>query len=455
MTMGSDSPSTPRKPFQLKKPRFNKATFTPPKLQSGRDIFSKTDSTYAAIAEKEERRNKKHVEKTIKKAQDHGHDVGSSSADRHRNKKAKLEVIDITEDDGDDESSSSEAPEKVTPSKGTPSKGSSLRDALSSIRKQSPATLAENHRRLLEKPSRFNSNHKEANLSPQSPPPPPRRKAEVIDLYNSADDISPEKSPVRAPSAGKDDEIQITSVTTRNVKPAEHEEDGESDEEFAELARQAREKARRKRLGLEDPPKPASDSQATLKESVASNDSFRPDSQTSQSSIEPTIELLITSRLPGTDALVIKRRIGQRLGDARTTWCARQGYEDSESSGIFLVFRGRRCFDFNSFKSLGIGADATGNATVDGEKDLLAKSEGKIHMEAMTEEMYELSLKQKAEEARRKEQPIYEEDLPPPEPQEPVEKKTRIILKARNLDELKIVVKDVSSLSTNRVLRPR
>ena len=433
--MATESSEAPvKKKFQLKKPLFSKPSWASPKpISTNEDIFSRSNKSYAAIAEREEKHRRKREERKAKRLQEA---VSDEDYDEHKDKKRRASVVDrdVSEDQDDYESSCSEVEEVnvgklPTPRSRSPSKNIATPE-LPPISKQ------------------------ESSKSPttQSQRPPPAQ-AEIIDIYDSADDSeSTPAAPQRRVSlvVSDDDDIQITSI---NSKPPDPTVDEASDEEFAELARQAREKARRKRLNLDNPSQSsAGPSQSTLETSTLPNGSFVAKSETPQPPHDPEVSILITSSLPGTDMAIIKRRLNQRLRDVRIAWCSRQGFSDAETAKIILTFRGRRVFDVNTCKSLQIGVDATGEVVMEGEKDVLGEADRRIHMEAMTEVMY-LEM-EKQEEEKRGQQP---EELDEVEVSEatipkPPERETRIILKAQGLQDFKLRVKDVSPDYASRFL---
>ena len=433
LAMAAESPeAAPKKKFQLKKPLFSRPTWASPKpVSSNEDIFSRSNKSYGAIAEEEAKRRKRKEEKAAKKKEDRLSDGGG---DEHKDKKQRTTVIDsdLSVDEEEDETTASEAEEVKTLERSRPR-------SLSSKSASSPRT-----------PTKLNQGQSGSPIKPssaikQSVTPQP----EIIDIHDSDDDDdSPQKPPQQSKpfESNDDDNIQITSATLK--QPAiTNEEDEPSDDEFAELARQAREKAYRKRFDLDETPSQSNPAtQPTLEPSVVSHEnSFAAKSETPQPPQDPVISILITSRLPGTDHLIVKRRLNQRLRDVRIAWCSRQGFEDLEASGIILMFRGRRVFDVNTCRSLGIGVDEQGEVVMEGEKDAFGEADRRIHMEAMTEEMYSELQEEEARKARQEDDELEEIDAAQAEKPKQPERQTRIILKAKGLADFKLIVKDVSA----------
>lgn len=430
--MTTETSSTPSgdKRFQLKKPLFNKPSWAlSQKSSNGDDIFSRADKSYAAIAQEEERRRKKKAEKAARRQQEK---ALSSSPNERKDKKRPITVLESDESEGDAETTHSEAEEVGSAALGT------LKSPYSSRKKSKSITPSAQ--------SRIKTTFSPAQQSP-SRQPASAPKREIIDLDDDDDDApnSPTQQTPKPLEQSCDDDVQMTSVTPQRNPQVIDEEDLPSDEELAELARKAREKARRRRLGLEDIPAPTNAStELTSKGFTPSNSRRQAKSPTPPPPEEPAVSLLITSKLPGTDAVIIKRRLNQRLRDVRIAWCSRQGYEDAETARMILTFRNRRVFDLNTPKSLGIGVDEFGNVVTEGQSDVLGEADRKIHMEVVTEEMYEEILKEE-EKKRKAGQEDVEEDQPALSEKPKPERQTRIILRAKGVSEFKLLVKDVGS----------
>ena len=162
---------------------------------------------------------------------------------------------------------------------------------------------------------------------------------------------------------------------------------------------------------------------------------------------EPKVGILITSRIPGTTPLIVRRQLGQRLKEVRLEWCHRQPLLRAEDiPGIVLTWRGRRVYDSTSCRALGIGTDADGNLVGDGEKDLFGIEDRRIHMEAMTEEILlqtkEARLRSNAHAAEeKKKEPEESEDRTVT--QAPPEERVRLILRSSGWEDLKLMGKPV------------
>lgn len=273
-----------------------------------------------------------------------------------------------------------------------------------------------------------------ANKRRISPKPSP---CNIIDLEDEDDPCEEEQ---------EQEMVDVVAVK-QSDPPPEDDDFPPSDDEFADLARRARETARTKRLELD-----------VLNPTPNPPSSGMPDGGFSQAKTvhastpptpapDPIVSILITSRIPNTNPLIVNRKISQRLKDVRVTWCQRQSFTPDFTASVFMTWRGKRLFDVTTCRSLGIGVDCNGNIVTKGQKDILGEEERQIHMEAMTQGIIEEIERMKRGEAsgeghgeigRR-------EELPPAA--EKQETPVRIILKAKGYSDFKLIVKSVSALA--------
>lgn len=248
-----------------------------------------------------------------------------------------------------------------------------------------------------------------------------------------------------SPKEDQDEDVEVTAVK-RAEPPLEDDDDfPPSDDEFAELARSAREKARRKRLEAD-----VFSSNCDLPSSGRPDNAFggpvaAQEQTPPPAAPDPVVSILITSRIANTNPLIVNRKVSQRLKDVRMTWCQRQGFSPDFTAAVFMTWRGKRLFDVTTCRSLGIGVDFNGNIVMKGQKDILGEEERQIHMEAMTEEILEETKRQKQREADGDgpgEVEAQEDQPAAPDQKEP---QVRIILKAKGYSDFKLIVKPVSS----------
>ena len=226
----------------------------------------------------------------------------------------------------------------------------------------------------------------------------------------------------------------------------------DSDEEFRELACKARARAIKKRLPADD----LSGNIALVKKddniTKAADLSLEPKRKPMLSEPpEPIVQILITSRIPGTGPLIVNRRISQRLKEVRLLWCQKQGLCPQEITQVFLSWRGRRLFDVTSCRSLGIGLDLDGNIVERGEKDTLGEENRQIHMEATNQELLD-----KARQAMEQEVlEVSENEIlsTVATAQQPSDERIRIILKTKGYGDSKLIVKPVRFLILSRSIK--
>ena len=256
---------------------------------------------------------------------------------------------------------------------------------------------------------------------------------------------------------GSSDHEEDFVVNTAPLPPAEPAEE-ESDDEFAELARRAR---------LQRQQKDAKDKKSRTPDvAVYSPSPGVCAADTGQRSLptplpDPTIQLFVTSRIPNTNPLIVHRKLSQRIQEIRQVWCTKQGFSEEFSKDVFFVHRMRRVYDVTTCRSLGLEVDSLGNVVMKGTegKDGVEK----VHLEAVTNELFEQLKAEKARETKRR-----SGDLPPEESAEAGaidgedetqhprgESLIRLLLKAKGKEDFKLKVKPVSDPSGVREqLRP-
>lgn len=100
---------------------------------------------------------------------------------------------------------------------------------------------------------------------------------------------------------------------------------------------------------------------------------------------DPVVEIVITSKIPNTKPLLVRRKMSQGLREVRLEWCKRQGLDDDAQSRVKLTWKGRRLFDVTTCKSLGLKQDSTRfSSLIDDE--LMEDQELQIHMVAVTDD---------------------------------------------------------------------
>lgn len=218
------------------------------------------------------------------------------------------------------------------------------------------------------------------------------------------------------------------------------EEDDESDEELAALARQARQR----RLQRTHAATPDTTKSPTPQDVASGSPHIGP--QTAPLP-DPPVMILVYSQIANTNPLKVYRKLSQNLREIRLAWCKRQGFNESFTESVFLIYRMRKVYDVTTCKSLGLETDAEGNVTMKG-------AEGKegcdqVALEAVTQDIYDKMLAEKdREDAKRRDKwdPAAdaaaedEETIPEPVAEEFI----GLVLRARGKPDFKLKVKPVS-----------
>ncbi|MCJ1247433.1 hypothetical protein MMC30_004647 [Trapelia coarctata] len=414
--MSEESATVPdaTKPGCFKRPLFNKPTWSKPQATiNTEDLFDRSRITYAHIAAEEEAKRKREAAKK-QQQRAHGEETAEPEVKRRR-----LSV----EDESEDESESDDKDVEVTHSEKHehPRKGE-IEDGVKSNR---PARPVPSPKSLTK---RYEHTVAAVKIDTQR-----TVSQNIVDL---------DEEDLEGTGAGsKDGEVTITSVS--RPKSPVYDDFPISDEEFPELARKAREKARRKRLEADSIVKPTPDLAASTAHD-GSPDLYETPRQPSAPPPEPVVSILITSHIPNTNPLIVNRRLGQRLKDVRAVWCQKQNFTLEAAQKVVLTWRGKRLFDVTSCRSLGIGVDADGNIVMKGEKDVFGEENRQIQMEAMTLET--LEEKKKAKERLERNEETQDAPEEPPIDEQKEESQIRIILKAKEREDFKLLVKPTTSI---------
>ena len=406
------------KPARVKRSLFNKPAWsrTEP-VGDAVDIFRRSDQAYADIVAEEEKKRKRKLARKEREWAKQNRDVVERAGKRRR-------ISDYSEDE-DDHSSSGTGGEDGKPleelkkTASVPAESSPTRaSAEKADRDGSPKSLLKRY----ESTVTAANNVQEAKTQAQI----------VIDL----EDKEEEQHFGLAPGLPLD----LPQAAPEYLNEAE--DFPPSDEEFPELARQAREKARLKRMEKEKEASavPEYPCMITMNKTFDAPQTSREETVASQPPPpDPKVDILITSQIPNTKPLIVSRKLTQRLKDVRLTWCQRQGFSVEATASIFLTWRGKRLFDVTTCRSMGIGVDTHGNVALKGERDMLRAENRQIHMEAMTEEMMDDYKKGKRNltggDAEYKDEEIVEQ------PKQPAG--IKIILRSKDFEDFKLIVKPV------------
>lgn len=302
---------------------------------------------------------------------------------------------------------------------GTDTSPAGERTAASEIEERRPSSqVATNEEAFSESvPSKFQKPDAQNPISPH-----PRNAGQ----HCSSTAISSDQVFTRVPNSTSS-EVDLTELHSTAGS-----DDISSEEEFPELARKAREKARRTLFsGTGSVGSPPTHPLPTTHPLIPSIPSTGPLSATPVE--DPVVQILITSKIKNTKPLVIHRRLTQSLGDVRKAWCDTQGFSLRTASSVFLTWRRKRLFDVTTCKSLGIQDFACDSLFL--PSTLSSESAGlRVHMEAVTDELF-------GSQEPPKDSDPQEYELQHSNPESMNDTSLRIILRSPNLKDFKLRVR--------------
>lgn len=249
----------------------------------------------------------------------------------------------------------------------------------------------------------------------------------------------------------------------------------QEDEMFPELVAEARAKeaaARAQHLAdmqtkmRRNPAQPTSDTGSNspfsrpsgLGEAAASSPTIEKINQ------DPIISILVTSHLPGTKPLLVKRKLSQRFKDVRMAWCDVQSISDTnpprhmtdeEKASIFLTWRGRRIWDSGTGMSIGVKVGRNGRVVDENGEFLGDGQEGQVCLEAWNQEWFDnakaeakrASALASGEGADKVEISDDEDEEARAEAEKEKAQVIKVVLKAKDTEEVKLKVKPSTTIS--------
>ncbi|KAE9381628.1 hypothetical protein N431DRAFT_539233 [Stipitochalara longipes BDJ] len=317
----------------------------------------------------------------------------------------------------------------------------------SSHRKSSPSR-SKNPTSLTSLSARYNKDL----LAEKRTPPKTSAPKGYISLTDSDSEGRKTALSVRKPAnkpitIDDDDDDTYGALAPRRAPPPEVEDGLQfSDEEFPELILQAREREREKEQQKMRTANAFSEKNHGVNGSDNLDDIF--DSGTATPvDFDPTIEILITSRMEGTKPLKVKRKLSQRLKEVRLSWCDKQTIDgqpldQAYKATMFLTWKKIKVYDVTTCSSLGLKIDGRGRLSGDADG---VDAEGRVHLEAWTEEAWEYYTTKKAAKQKR-EQSGSDDEAAAREAKENAVPKVKIIMKARAMEDYKIAVKATTSV---------
>jgi hypothetical protein len=182
------------------------------------------------------------------------------------------------------------------------------------------------------------------------------------------------------------------------------------------------------------------DEEDEIYRNLAASARRRANQNKSAGEVNPVISILIEPRIPNTVPLMVKRLYLQNFKGVRLAWCQhnieRKLLDPSLESDVIFTWRGRKIFDLQTCKSLGLGLDEEGLPTLE-DLNGIPQLFDKVAIQATTEKI-------ESEERRNKlanKAAVTEE--PASSPQQSVERQYRVILRSRDYADQKLIVKEV------------
>jgi len=233
-------------------------------------------------------------------------------------------------------------------------------------------------------------------------------KSTVIDLR---EENETEESEMYQTSREVQQKGHVSSRPCRASGEQLDEEEEEDDDYLMELKRKARERARLHRLGIDVSRAKNLSFGTTNNEQLAISPSAEP--SRSESAQSPTrsgaesgpppvqetedteVQILITSHIPNSKPLIVRRKASQPLLQVKEFWCQRQGFDAALSAEVFFTWRGTRLFNSTTMRSVlhRLERDHAQRGIETGDP-----TKGNIELEAVTPKIFEIRQKQRERE---------------------------------------------------------
>lgn len=274
----------------------------------------------------------------------------------------------------------------------------------------------------------------------------PKGYISLTDSDEAGKTALPVREPTNQPiSLDEDDDIEVISgsVRRRGSPPVDEDDLQLSEEEFPELIAAAKERERQRLLQKEKAARSFSERNHGSKRDDL-DDIF--DSGVETPVEDPVVEILITSKMEGTSQLRVKRKFSQPFKPVRLSWCDKQmttdgqPFEQALKDEIFLTWKSHKLYDNTTCESLGLTVDSSGKLSGDG-----IDQHGRLHIEAWTADALEYYKKRKAAK-EKKEQGGSDEEAAAREARKEAIPKTKLILKAKDMEDVKLTVKAATTV---------
>ncbi|RMZ89108.1 hypothetical protein DV736_g3663, partial [Chaetothyriales sp. CBS 134916] len=104
---------------------------------------------------------------------------------------------------------------------------------------------------------------------------------------------------------------------------------------------------------------------------------------------DPEVSIYINPLIPNTKALIVGRKASQPLEPVKTFWCKKQNLSDAEAARVFFIWRDMKLYNSSTMQHI---LARLQKERKPGQKE----SEGKIVLEAVTQEIYDLKRDEQA-----------------------------------------------------------
>jgi hypothetical protein len=155
----------------------------------------------------------------------------------------------------------------------------------------------------------------------------------------------------------------------------------------------------------------------------------------------PVIQVFVEPLMPDVMPVAVKIHYQQTFKEVRQSWCqtniAAGKLPPSTEPDVIIKLNGRKIYDVQTCKSLGIGLDTEGRPTLQDAHGIPQPLE-MVHIYATTRQL----------EDEEREKRLREADAPdaPSSPAEAKEPEYKLVLRSRDYDEMKVTVKQVCRL---------
>ena len=434
----ADSARAPKKRSILNKPKWAaKTTIAEANTKYGDgEFYRHGNAVYGDVLAEEERKRAKRRAKAVEKGR-------IRNADKRDSKRRR---VSEDEDCNSDPDSSH-------------SQGHAVRES-SSTRREGPVTRSTPTKKRDVPRSETSLGASSCDLK-RTPP----IKATVVDLGDNDDDAVDEMPNTPAKT------MKVSPLRSRPKPPSSDAESDNEDEYLVELKRRARERARMQKLGITKPQTDTTDPTAHKSQSPATGTdlplpssakspretSFHqtPPAPSATEKVKDTrVSILIQTAIPDTKQLIVNRLASQNFQQVREAWCRRQEFDDPEAMmrKVFLTWRGTRLYDATTCTRILSTMKAerqNSRWSFDSDDEDSDHSQGKIEVEAITEEIMAERKKAKEQEeaAAAGERGDTEEDSPSEEPAPPKEADLKIWLKNPDMEPLQLKVRPHTEVS--------